>query len=672
MSNAYLEYQNYAAIADWAERERVSRLAAVMVQIDAAPKKMVAFARLGEMHGIPAKTLERQYYRWRRHGDASLADGRKMTRGASENIFYPDFKTYTERDRNTSHGGYGAMLRAIRDGHEFSFGTWRDLWKRDHPGEAVPPNCPSNWVPRGFTYQNMMRLADRDPARRMALAWNRQGEFAALPATLPVVRSRVGLPVGAVYQADDVWHNVDVFAPGVKGVFQPLEFAIYDVASAFKAVSVMKPRMLKVDPKTGREMRDGLKEQQFRFAMAYLVCEVGFHRDGVTFILERGTTAIRENVQRRVAAIPGFGRLFHFQVSGVKNTPANAGLLMGNAGGNPRMKSLCECAHNIMHNATASLLGNRGRDAAHMHESQAAVVKYSTDMIEQARRIDPLLIPLLQLPILEYKNYQKYFYTLEDEVMDRHEHRLEGWADREIVEYRLSATSDDWLPVSKMLDMSPEAVAATKAVIATDPANLMRKRRMSRREAWTAGRKELVRLPVFEMPAFLDPRDAAEGVVRADGTIVFEDSFYYPGERKAYIAEMQDRNGVRRRLAPGEKVRFFWCPLGKLSERIWLADEDGGVLGMCPILKTARWCDPESIKVAMGQKAHQIAELMGESRARHADAAVARLAGEAVNRALLENYGEAKAAVKDAERPAAVEAEDEASALDFLKRVSRV
>ena len=35
-------------------------------------------------------------------------------------------------------------------------------------------------------------------------------------------------------------------------------------------------------------------------------------------------------------------------------------------GGKPRMKALCECAHNIMHNATASLLGNHGRDAARL------------------------------------------------------------------------------------------------------------------------------------------------------------------------------------------------------------------------------------------------------------------------------------------------------------------
>ena len=637
--NTYSKYQSYAVISDWSERARVANLAEVMVQIDAAPERMAAIATLAAANGIPPKTLERRYYAWRKRGDLALADGRRLTRGKAESVFYPDFKTYAENDRNTARGGYDAMLRDIRSGRAFRFGTWRDLFRREFPGVAVPALCPSNWVPRGFTYANMMRLLEHDASTKMALAWNRQGEFASVGARLPVLRSRVGLPVGAVYQADDVWHNIDVFAPGQKGVFQPLEFAIYDVASAYKAVSVMKPRTLTVDPKTGKEVRDNLKEVQFRFALAYLVTCVGFCREGVTFILERGTTAIRENVQRRVAAIPGYGRLFHFQVSGVKNSPAHAGMFIGNAGGNPRMKSLCECAHNIMHNATASLLGNRGRDAAHLHESQAALVKYSEDMIAQASRLDPKLVEMLTLPILSYADYTRYFYAIEDEVMDRSEHRLEGWTDKEVMEYRLSADSP-WKPCSTLLDMSSEQAAAVKAVLSTDPANLMRKRRMSRREAWRAGQAGLDTLPLIEMPAFLDPRDMAEGRVMPDGTIAFRNATYYPGEERRYIAEVQDRNRMRRRLAPGERVKFYWNPIGRLADWIWIADEEGGVVGMCPKLKTAAWSDPESVKAAMGQQQHQIAELMADTRARHAGAAAARLAAQAVNKAVLEGYAE--------------------------------
>ena len=55
-----------------------------------------------------------------------------------------------------------------------------------------------------------------------------------------------------------------------------------------------------------------------------------------------------------------------------------------------------------------------------------------------------------------------------------------------------------------------------------------------------------------------------------------------------------------------------------------------------PALKTAAWADPHSIEVAVGQRQHQIAELMADTRARHAESQVARVAAENVNRALIE------------------------------------
>lgn len=641
---AAAKYEAYSVISDFAERERVSRLARRMAEIRDAEKKMDKYAEIAAQEGTSAKTLQRLYKLWRDSGedDLVLADKRKLTKATPGSKFYRDFVTYCERDHNTDQGGYDAMLRAFRAGETFSFGTWRDIYRQEFPSAQVPSTCPSRWIPRGMTYANLMRMRAHDSSRQMSIAWNRQGQFAALGSTLPVIRSRVGLPVGALFQADDVWHNIDVFAPGQTGTFQPLEFAIYDVSSAFKVVSAMKPRILVKDPKTGKEVRDNLKEIQFRFALQYLVACKGFHKDGATFILERGTTAIRENVQRRIAAVPGFGRLLNFQVSGLLNQPAHQGLLIGNAGGNPRMKSLCECAHNILHNATASLIGNRGRDAAHLHESNAAIVKYSEQEIELAQRIDPTLVSHLMLPVLQYDKYCQYFYAIEDEVMDRTRHNLEGWAGREVMEYRLSQTSE-WLNCDRFNDMSPEEVVATMAVINSDKTHLLRQRRMSRREVWMAGQKDLIRWPLFDLPAFADPRDAREATVRGDGTISFTDLIYYPGQRKTYVAEVIDRNGIHKRLSPGTKVKFFWNPLGELSNHIWLCDETGEtVLGMCPILKTAAWSSPDTIRAAMGQKIHQVTEMMAEVQARHLPETVQRRVAEKFNRFLLKSAQEAQ------------------------------
>jgi len=616
--------------------------------------------------GMKPKTLQNRYYKWesvyRATGNVDEANlAMRDRRGESHAVVpmggdfvYNLFMSYARRDTNTSSNGWETMMRDFRSGVTFvDFGgwSWKDVWRAQRPGEQVPVRCPSRWVPTGWGKGNMYAKAAKDAARDMQLAWSRRGQFAALGNTLPVIRSRQDLPVGALYQADDVWHNIDCFMSEVKGTFNPLEFAIYDMASGYKAVSVIKPRIPVMDPKTGKEVRDNLKEMQFRFAVMYLVCCVGYNREkGMTLIGERGTTAIRENVLRRVENIPGFGKKFHFLTSGTKNTPAHKGLLMGNAGGNPRMKSFCECAHNVMHNATASLLGSHGRDAAHLHESNAAVVRYTEKTLAEVQRVCGALaedvIDNLALPIVNFKYYPQYFYAMQDWVMDRTDHRLEGWDGYEVQEYRLSTASDEWRDVRELSRMSDAQRSAVMAVLNLDAANLMRMRRMSRRERWTAGQNGLERLPLEAATAFLDPRDAREATVRADGTIEFTDAMYYGAKKMRYVAQYRElKTGVVRRLAPGTKVRFFWCPLGELSEQIWLTDEAGeACLGMCRKLYEASWADPHSIKVAMGQQQAQIAELMAETHAEGEMQGVRRIAAEKVNIALIEAAKEAKAA----------------------------
>ena len=661
-TQAMKDYAKLECVDDYAERKRILGLNRIFRAIREEHRNggriLELFAKYQRMYGL--KSLQRKYYLWfeaeRRspgEGIIALVDGRKLKRPEKENVFLRDFKNYCERNKNSGgcHEAHRQMLRDFRCGDvQFSFGTWRDIWRVQHPFEEMPAVCPSDWVPVGMTYQNLIGHYSKEKGRDIALEWNRRGMFAASNLLPPVLRSRVGLHPGEVYQSDDVWHNIDVYAPGIKGIFQPLEFTTYDVSSAFKVGSLMKPRTMRTDPKTGREIRDNLKEQQFRFEVAGIMCNTGFYRGGVTWIGERGTTRLNDRVLERIAAVPGWGGLFRWNVSGVLNSPAHKGLLIGDCGGNPRMKALCECSHNILHNASAGLLGNRGRDAAHMHESRTATVRYTKEMIALASRIDPALIPFLQLPILEWKHYLAYFGAIEASVMDRCDHSLEGWSDREVVEYRLKAT-DGWLSVNDMLCMDEAERIATNAVISRDPAQLMRKRKMSRREAWVAGLKDLVRWPVFDACAFLDPGDKKRGIpgdwrkatVGQDGTISFVDSVYYPGERKVYLAQYRDRKGMPHDLRPGSEVCFYWCPT--LSGQIWITDENGVEnFGVAPALKTAAWADPESIKVAVGQRQRQMAELMADTRARHADSHVARVAAENVNRALIKEAEAAKIA----------------------------
>ena len=79
---------------------------------------------------------------------------------------------------------------------------------------------------------------------------------------------------------------------------------------------------------------------------------------------------------------------------------------------------------------------------------------------------------------------------------------------------------------------------------------------------------------------------------------------------------------------------FHWCPT--LPLQIWITDETGEEnFGVAPALKTAAWADPHSIEIAIGQRQHQMAELMADTRARHAESEISRRAAENVNRALI-------------------------------------
>lgn len=139
-------------------------------------------------------------------------------------------------------------------------------------------------------------------------------------------------------------------------------------------------------------------------------------------------------------------------------------------------------------------------------------------------------------------------------------------------------------------------------------------------------------------------------------------------------------------LRAGETVWFYWCPT--LPLQIWITDEEGEEnFGIAPALKTAAWADPHSIEVAVGQRQHQIAELMADTRARHAESEIVRRAAQNVNRALIEAAKEAAArgpaptgegydfeALAEAGGPASVPAAepDNADAISFLDEMASV
>ena len=183
-----------------------------------------------------------------------------------------------------------------------------------------------------------------------------------------------------------------------------------------------------------------------------------------------------------------------------------------------------------------------------------------------------------------------------------------------------------------MLDqLTPVTQERVAAMIQTDPANNVRSRRMSRREAWNlwVSRGELVKVPLSEMQAFLDPRDAKVLTVTPKRTIKFKDETYYgKGVEMVYRAVCTDRNGIPHMLAPGQQVRVYFNCWGDLQNHIWVADMDDKPIGQAEICDKAFWADQEQIDNLAKQKLIDQAQLLHDTASRHFDAAAEKVALE--------------------------------------------
>lgn len=656
MENTLATYDGLCAVASMKARVDAVDWKDIVLEIASAPKdqRVRLMVQIATRTGRGFGTIRNKFYDYEKLGESVLIDRRRMKQMTAVNPWLECYMTYVENDLNTSANGYRQMMDDFRSGKPMigTIGTWQEVWAREK-GYPIPAECPLDWTPHGATYANLQMIAKSNPNYFFNIATNRRGRKAASKFLLPVLTSRVGLPVGAKVEYDDVWHNTDIML-GAK-VCQPLEFAGYDVASGYKCSSIIKPRFERADG-----VRDNLKEQQFRFLFAYDHIVRGFHKGGIEDIVEHGTTAIREKVEKQVKAIPGMGQLITIRRSGILSEQVHAGLFIGNGGGNFKMKALCEGAHNILHNRTAALVGSRGRDAEHLHESQAALVKYEERLMAAAQTLPPEFALKLEAGLLTFDEYHAAFRQIESRLMDDPEHRLEGWDGNVVAEYRLNEQSNDWRPwaeVEKLMqgdqDEKLEAFAIAKLVGRN--AALKRVRPMSRREVWLAGQEDLVRVDDWYFPCFMDAeKDGIELTVRANGLMGFRNELFYGRDEMLYRAVIKNRAGWQQSMSPTMKMLALFNPL--MPEKIWLIDKgDGHTLGTCALYNRAPAYDRHAIEIAMGDQSADLAAKVLPIRGRHQAEAERRASRMASNLRVMK---EASAARDTAPKFDQVEAAD--------------
>ena len=645
----------YDLIDSMKERQRVAEVAAALKRLDGMPRggKTQAFAAEATALRMSPGRLHNMYTEWKaakRRGDENgmvlaIADGRRLARGGGRrNPWVNIYMKYCENDKNTDVGGWEAMKRDFLSGALVvpGVGNWLQAWQRENRGLPVEwlrnpltgrIEPPDDWMPRGVSQKNLATYAAMDPSRCFALAFARQGRKAAHRHLLPVLQSRVGVTVGEITQFDDVWLNDDIIVGG--RVCRPLAFVGYDYASAYQCACAMKPRV----PAAGGERMQNLKEYDFRCTLANHCVKTGFWAKRARFVLEHGTTAIRDDkvtdVRKNImAAAAAQGWHIELCESGILSEQAHAGLFKGCGGGNFRMKALCEGSHNIVHNRLASLPGSRGRDAEHQHESEGALVKYEQELLEAAKAMDPIFAAKLAHGLQTFEEYEAAYHTLVEEVMKSSGHRLEGWNGRMV---RKVFVMGRWQSVDEFAaDHAPEDLALMAAAVKSNP-KLLKDMPMSRLEVWERGVKRLMakgewaRFPAIDMPAFFTfkPRagrphgDFVELRVRDNGLVGVRDSFYFGRDELLYRAVLKDRRGYASALPPGRKVLLLVNPL--MTEiAVFLDPETHDVMGVAQRYDRAPAYDRHAIEVAMGDQAADLAAKVLPVRGRHMGEALER------------------------------------------------
>jgi len=611
-------------VTDLDDRARVGWIESICRDIDAAPRKVEAMRAAAEAH--PAQltfgTLKRHYYAWKKRGKAGLADQRKIKKRRRANTWAECYMTYCENNGRNNRAAWRVMIGDFWAGKALPHGVgdWRDQWRAHRGGEPVPGACPKGWFPACARYETLQRAAGRkgNPDYDFQIAGTRRGRKAAHEFLTPVFTTRAGLEPGQITQWDDLTLNVKVRLPGKGVVARPQMFIGIDVASGMRVASVVRPQY--AETRGGK--RNSLKERDFRMLHAWWCTEVGVHPESAQSVIEHGTTAIRPTLENKYRKIPGFGGMLTFERSGILAEQLHAGLFKGDGGGNFRRKPRVEQNHNMVHSALSALPGQVGQDAGHQPESLAALLRYEELIMQAEAGLSESERDGIEHSLLTFNEFVPILERLCDGIWDATDHRLEGWDDKWIVVWRYDET-DRWRARDELYAMEPVKRRAVLALLDQRP-ELVMNRRMSRREAWEAGKGKLVRASIFDLPMMLDERDARIVTVRKNGIIGFSDEFLYGQDEVLFYAQYTDMSGWIDRLSPGRQVMLWTTPW---HESAVLSDPaDGKIIGKVDLYKRAPLYDRDAVIRAAGKQSEDLARKSMPVRGRHQREAEARLA----------------------------------------------
>jgi len=570
-------------------------------------------AKLAAAKGVSLQTARRKYDDWRRQGWRGLINRAKVP-----------------EDRGLSPEFIEFWKKLCQENGRKCKPAYREFLRRFKAGEMIPgiePGTPRHSLPPGFSYDNLIRYKPS----QFELTAARIGRGAAADFRPKVFTTRKDLRVGERFIFDDMWHDFKVVMVGQRRAMRLLQLHAHDLFSGCQFARGIKPRMEAPD---GTSI--GLNENEMLFLVAHVLSEFGFHPDGCVLMVEHGTAAIREDLEKVLFDLTA-GKVL-VDRSGIGGASSFAGQYAGRSKGNFRFKAALESLGNLIHNETAALLDVPGQTGSNSRlnapEELAGRDRHADALLKAMAALPPARIAQLRLPFLEVNSAKWLVEEINERINQRTEHEMEGWEEAGLTTIDFEVPGVGLLTGSRVLAL-PEANRQAVLAAATPLA-----RKLSPREVFDAGRADLIRFRPAQTAMLLKERTAREVKVGTDHLIEFEDQDISPAPLR-YLAH---------HFKPGEKFAVVVNPFAPQSAHLF--DAAGRWIGMVDAWQTISQTDVAGLHRQMGAAAKIENQLLCPLAARGAEITRKRLEDSQHNVAVLTSDGAEKTEKKRAARNA--------------------
>lgn len=559
------------------------------------------FAWIAASVGVSEATAKLVYYKWNNkdnpHDWRVLCDGRSL-----------------ERCRNRHDSGAGCerfkawVLHKAESYQRSSDAAIREIERIFRTGSETIPGfedwTPGPQMPKGCSRPSLRRILK---GRKRDLVIARVGKKAAKGMLPSVYTTRRGLPVGRIYQFDDMWHDLLVIMR--QETVRVMEFGAVDIASACRIHWGTLPRVIKEDGK-----QQGLTGKLFRAFVGYVCRYIGVHPEGCIFQMEHGTASLGK---RHISMLEDDWGKVRVMMGGIQGQDQKKfGGYEGRRGGNPTSKPQIEGQGSLSHNDLSYLPAQVGKNRDFMPEAtwgmqdyQSRLLEWEAALIERGRED---LAEQLRHPVLKYSQFTEILAGIYAQINGRTDHNLEGWSDNTLIEYQ--QTPGNWIPYSQ-LDFTND-LQRQMFMMQAGQQGLLRERKLSPWEVWTGGSTGLLKMPLSIYVDFIgDEGDFGRTVKVRKGVLTVQDKDISP---EPLIYKSQVRLGLEpyRELQEGAEYHVVINPYN--VNALVVLDDRKRILGEAPLYTRIAKLDTEEIYRETGRTAARIEQMTGEQQARFA------------------------------------------------------